>query len=114
MVDTPQAAVTNPRGNDPLDPNSLAPDGFVPVLGILDGLAGATRRISTITDFGAEAVGNVTEARRSIFELRADEEAFEQDQFIELAGFQRGDNLTQYYVFGAVAVAVLGVVLISR
>jgi len=81
--------------------------GWQKVFGFLDGVRGATDRVEAISGDVAGTVENVTDARRSVWELRRDKNEFDQDQFLEKLKVQRGDNVKQYWVFGAVALGVI-------
>lgn len=86
---------------------NLAGPGWWSVWGFFDGLRGVTDRIEGITGDYAGTVGNLTGADRVKWELKADKEAFDQQQKLDWLTTDRGDNKVQMYVIGAAAVAVI-------
>ena len=89
------------------DPVSLAGSGWNGVWGFLDGIRGVTDRVEGITGDLAGTVNTVTDTRRNIWDLKADQEAFDQNQFLTKLKITRGDNLKLYAVAGAAAVAII-------
>jgi len=89
------------------DPKSYAGKGWQNIWGFLDGVRGVTDRAEGITGDVAGIVTKYSEADRSLWELRRDKSAFGQDQFLEMLKVNRGDNIKQYYVIGAVALAAV-------
>jgi len=81
--------------------------GWLKVFSALDGVRGVTDRAQAIVGDVTDISDDVTGARRTIFELKRDKDEFGQDQFLEKVTVLRGDNVTQMWVIGAVALGAL-------
>lgn len=81
--------------------------GWASVNGFLDGLGGATDRIGGIVNTVADGAEDVARGRAALHEERQAQRQSELDMTLQLAGFERGDNLKLYWVVGAVAAAVI-------
>lgn len=88
-------------------PKSYAGEGWQKIWGFFDGVRGVTDRVEGITGDLAGTVGAVTETKRDIWDLKADQEAFDQAQQLERVKVMRGDNVKLYAVAGAAAVALI-------
>lgn len=77
------------------------------VTGFLDGMAGATDSLGKIVSSGTDIRDDLTMSDMLATKARLEREEGEQDLLLEMAGFQRGDNLKLYYVAGAAAVALV-------
>lgn len=93
------------------DTEDTAPDGFEGAWGFLDGLGGIAGRLGGIVDTGANAAEDIARGRGAMDDQRLNKSQQELDQLLQLRGFNRTDNVTQMWVIGAAAVAVILLVM---
>ncbi len=92
----------------PIDPDAnYTSPGFRPILGFFDGISALTGRVEGISGDVADISSNLTDARRAPWELRRDQEQFENDEFLDKIKVQRGDNKIVYFAAAAAAVAIV-------
>lgn len=108
-------ATVVPFDDQYIDPNAnYTPSGWSKVFGFFDGVTGVADRVTGLTENYRDIATNVTDGRRSIWDLKRDKEEFDQDQLLEKATTLRGDNKTQLYVIGAVALAAVVLLTTQR
>lgn len=83
------------------------PSGWSGVWGFLDGLGGAADRVGGIVNTVADGAEDIARGRGAIADQRLDVQQRELSMALELAGFQRGDNVQLYWAGAAVAAAVV-------
>lgn len=88
-----------------------APNGWGGVWGVLDGFGGVADRLGGIVNTVADGAEDVARGRDAIDKQRSEKKQRELDQALQLAGFDRKDNLTQMWVIGAAAVALILIML---
>lgn len=89
------------------DNQTETPKGFEGVFGFLDGLGGVAGRLGGIVDTGADAAEDIARGKGALANQQQDQSQRDLDQLLELRGFNRQDNVTQMWVIGAAAVAVI-------
>jgi len=103
MTNHAQAVVERP--DDYIEDQTTPPNNGLQ--GILDGISSAMNSVEGITESGSGIAQNIADGKRAEWEVRRDKQAFDQDQFLELLKTERGDNIKQYWVVGAAAVALI-------
>ena len=91
---------------------SYAGKGWEGIFGFFDGIRGVSDRIAGLTGDIADVSENLSAAERYRWELDRDQDAFDQQQQLQILRTERGDNVQLYWVFGAAALAV--VVVLAR
>ena len=84
-----------------------AASGWGGVWGFMDGISGVATRLGGIVNTVADGAEDVARGRAAIDNQQKDEQQREIDQALEIAGFERKDNVTQMWVIGAAAVALI-------
>lgn len=86
---------------------SDTPSGWGGVFGFLDGVGGVADRLGGIVDTGADAAEDIARGKAAIADQQLDKDQRELDMALQLAGFDRGDNIQLYWAGAAVAALVL-------
>lgn len=89
------------------------PTGWDRVTGFFTGVGTVTNQIAGIVDSGANMAEDVARGRGAIADQRLDVEERELSMALDLAQWQRGDNLSLYWVVGAAAVALVAITVMK-